>query len=205
MFKTVCAPVKVEITEKRSRFIAFLFPVQNALEAQRLIRETKAKYRDAKHHCFAYVIRENHCTKFSDDGEPQGTAGQPILDCLLKNGLTNCLCIVTRYFGGVLLGAGGLVRAYSSAAAKAVANCEISEMVSAFHCVFITDFSKYNTVLSVLEKYNCFITQTIFLNKVKIYFNAQADYYARLNQKLLELTNGEQTIKIEGECYIKNN
>ena len=128
-FKTIKNDKTVEIEEKRSKFIANIFYVENIDEVEKYIRQTKKKYYDARHNCYAYMIREenNVLKKFSDDGEPSGTAGSPILNVIEKNNLCNVLIIVTRYFGGILLGAGGLVRAYTEAATKSVENAEIVE------------------------------------------------------------------------------
>ena len=128
-FKTIKNDKTVEIEEKRSKFIANIFYVENIDEVEKYIKQTKKKYYDARHNCYAYMIREenNVLKKFSDDGEPSGTAGSPILNVIEKNNLCNVLIIVTRYFGGILLGAGGLVRAYTEAATKSVENAEIVE------------------------------------------------------------------------------
>ena len=121
-FITIEENVQTEITEKKSKFIANLFYIENVEEAEELIKKTKKKYFDAKHNCIAYRVIENGqiIEKSSDDGEPSGTAGQPMLSILQKNNLANVLIIVTRYFGGILLGTGGLVRAYSSSLLKAI-------------------------------------------------------------------------------------
>lgn len=120
--KTIEKEVSSEIVEKKSKFIGNLFYVENAQEAEAKIEEIRKKYHDARHHCFAYrVIEDNHIIeRASDDGEPSGTAGLPMLQLLNKNELVNVLTIVTRYFGGILLGTGGLVRAYSQATADAM-------------------------------------------------------------------------------------
>ena len=121
-FITIEENVQTEITEKKSKFIANLFYVENVEEAEELIKKIKKKYFDAKHNCFAYRVIEKGqiIEKSSDDGEPSGTAGQPMLSILQKNNLANVLIIVTRYFGGILLGTGGLVRAYSSSLLNAI-------------------------------------------------------------------------------------
>ncbi len=121
-FITIEENVQTEITEKKSKFIANLFYVENVEEAEELIKKTKKKYFDAKHNCIAYRVIEKGqiIEKSSDDGEPSGTAGQPMLSILQKNNLANVLIIVTRYFGGILLGTGGLVRAYSSSLLNAI-------------------------------------------------------------------------------------
>lgn len=121
-FYTIESAIAEEITEKKSKFIADLIPVATVEEAEKRIEEIKKKYYDAKHHCFAYRILEQDKVKerASDDGEPSGTAGAPMLTILNKNELCNVLIVVTRYFGGILLGTGGLVRAYSEAMTKAL-------------------------------------------------------------------------------------
>jgi uncharacterized YigZ family protein len=128
-FKTIENHVEAELVEKKSRFIANIFYVESKEEAENLINQTKKKYYDAKHNCFAFSVIENNNTllKCSDDGEPSGTAGEPILNVIQKNNLNNILIIITRYFGGILLGAGGLVRAYSNSALNALKLATIVE------------------------------------------------------------------------------
>ncbi len=121
-FITIAENCVAEITEKKSKFIANIFYIDSQEEAERIIKETKSKYHDARHNCVAYRVIENDniLEKSSDDGEPSGTAGAPMLNILQKNNLCNVLVIVTRYFGGILLGTGGLVRAYSDATMKVI-------------------------------------------------------------------------------------
>ena len=125
-FITIKENVQIEIVEKKSKFIANFFYVESAQQVENIIKQTKKKYFDARHNCIAYRIIENGqlIEKFSDDGEPSGTAGAPMLNILQKNELVNVLIIVTRYFGGILLGTGGLVRAYSSSLINAIENSE---------------------------------------------------------------------------------
>ena len=111
-----------ELTIKRSRFISSVKPVQTEDEAIAFVSEIKAKYPDARHNVYAYIIEENNVMRYSDDGEPAGTGGVPVLDLLRKENLTNLAVVVTRYFGGILLGTGGLVHAYSSAAKEGIAD-----------------------------------------------------------------------------------
>lgn len=111
---------ETEFTEKRSRFIGHVWPVETEAEARACIEETKKRYHDARHNCWCYLIREGGVIRYSDDGEPQGTAGQPMLGVFQKEGVENVCCVVTRYFGGVLLGAGGLTRAYTRGAKDAL-------------------------------------------------------------------------------------
>lgn len=121
-FYTIKQNAMIELVEKKSRFIANIFYVENKEECEEIIKQMKKRYYDAKHNCFAFSIFDgkNIVQKCSDDGEPSGTAGEPILNAIQKNNLNNVLIIVTRYFGGILLGAGGLIRAYSNSAINAI-------------------------------------------------------------------------------------
>jgi len=114
------APSETEFTEKRSRFIGHVWPVESEAEARARIEEMKKRYHDARHNCWCYIVRDGGVVRYSDDGEPQGTAGQPMLGVFQKEGVENVCCVVTRYFGGVLLGAGGLTRAYGKSAKDAL-------------------------------------------------------------------------------------
>ena len=122
MFKTISENVSSEIVEKKSKFIANIFYVESVEEAEEKIKEIKKKYYDARHNCFAFSVytEDGNIDRFSDDGEPSGTAGSPMLAILKAQNLSNILVVVTRYFGGILLGTGGLTRAYSSAAINAI-------------------------------------------------------------------------------------
>lgn len=128
-FKTIKENEVTEIEEKRSRFIANIFYIESTEEAENIIKQNKKRYYDARHNCYAYVVDEEGIItkRFSDDGEPSGTAGSPILNVIEKNNLCNVLIIVTRYFGGILLGAGGLVRAYTAAATEVINKSSIIE------------------------------------------------------------------------------
>lgn len=127
-FKTIKENVTQDIEEKRSKFIANAYYVENVDEAEKIIKMVKKQYYDANHNCYAYIVKADQVVKrFSDDGEPNGTAGSPILNVLEKNKLYNVLIIVTRYFGGILLGTGGLIRAYTEAALKVVEKSNIVE------------------------------------------------------------------------------
>lgn len=129
MFNTIKENVSAEIVEKKSKFIANLFYVETIEDVENRLKEIRKKYYDAKHNCFAFRLDNEKMSRFSDDGEPSGTAGAPMLNILEGRNLSNVLVIVTRYFGGILLGTGGLVRAYSEATLKAIENSEIVEKV----------------------------------------------------------------------------
>ena len=117
---------ETELVEKRSRFLGHVWPVESEGEARARIEEIRKKHYDARHHCWCYRIREGGVERYSDDGEPQGTAGQPMLNVFQRENVNDVVCVVTRYFGGILLGAGGLVRAYSAAAKDALDGAGIS-------------------------------------------------------------------------------
>lgn len=142
-FITIKDNVKTEIIEKKSKFIANLFYIESIKEADEIINKIKKKYFDARHNCIAYRVIEKDrlIEKSSDDGEPSGTAGTPMLNILQKNNLVNVLVIVTRYFGGILLGTGGLVRAYSNSLLKAI---EITEKVKKCYGQELEVFLEYN-------------------------------------------------------------
>ena len=155
-FITINENVQAEIVEKKSKFIANLFYVESVKEAENIIKETRKKYYDARHNCFAYRIMEENkvMEKFSDDGEPSGTAGAPMLNILQKNNLVNVLIIVTRYFGGILLGTGGLLRAYSDSLLSAIDNAKLLKMCLGDELQATVDYSEFENF-----KYYCKINE----------------------------------------------
>ena len=148
-YKTVAREAADEFVEKKSRFIGYAKPVTTEAEALAVIAARKKQFWDAKHNVWAYVLRSG-AVRCSDDGEPQGTAGVPVLDVLQKAGITDCVVVVTRYFGGVLLGAGGLVRAYSHGAALGVAAAEPVQMRPCTVMTVTCDYSRYGGVQGLL-------------------------------------------------------
>ena len=166
-FYTIKESVIGELTEKKSRFIAKIFYVQNEDEASKKIEEVKKDNRDARHNVYAYRL-ENGFEKYSDDGEPSGTAGVPILDILRGEKLVNVLIVVTRYFGGILLGTGGLVRAYSGAAKLALENTNRVEMRLCIEYKIIMDYDSYNSLQHYFLNNNIKIISTNFLEKIEV-------------------------------------
>lgn len=169
-----------EYEEKHSRFIAEIRQVSSQEEAIAFIKEQKSKYWDARHNVYAYRLFSGEC-RFSDDGEPHGTAAKPILDIITGRQLYNVCIVVTRYFGGILLGTGGLVRAYSEAARKCVDNATISEMglldEYSIHC----DYQQYNRLLSFFTQFDINITNTSFAEDICVDFtlpNEQGDKFS---------------------------
>lgn len=190
MYKTVLSRAEAEITEKNSRFIASVKPVSTREEAEAFIEEICAKNRTANHNVYAYVLRENNYQKHSDDGEPGGTAGMPVLGVLLKQELTDAVIVVTRYFGGVLLGTGGLVRAYSSAAALAVANAKAVYMCEHTEFKIKCSYDKYSAVLSAISGSGAVAENTDFTDIIEIAGCVLSEKYDSFCKNLVNLTNG---------------
>lgn len=164
--KTIIEGKKAEVTEKKSRFIANIFYVENVTEADEKIKQINKKYYDAKHNCYAYIV--DGIEKCSDDGEPSKTAGAPMLDILKKNQFTNVLVIVTRYFGGILLGTGGLVRAYSEATKRAIENSDVVEIVSGERYIIEVLYENVNNVLYWCNKLNIKICENVYETSIKL-------------------------------------
>lgn len=154
MYKTVAGPAEGYITEKKSRFIAHIYPVRSAGEVKEIVEEHRKKYYDARHVCWAYMLgwkREEF--RSNDDGEPSGTAGKPILGQINSAGLTDVLITVVRYFGGTLLGTGGLIKAYKEAASDAIAHAEIVEKTVDDVIEIEFDYILLNDVMRVLKQF----------------------------------------------------
>ena len=194
-FTTVSAPCEGSITEKRSEFIAQLFPAQSEEICRSIIEDVKAKHHKARHNVWAYILRDGGVTRYSDDGEPQGTGGLPVLGVLQKSDLTDVCCVVTRYFGGVLLGAPGLTRAYSSAAAEAVQNAELLHFCESFRIRLETDYSYYGTLSHMLPEYGIRDAGSDFSDRVTLLFDIPAADYPALEARLTELYNGKPALE----------
>ena len=188
------------LTEKRSRFIGQVWPVTNEAEARARIEETKKRYYDARHNCWCYLLRSGP-VRYSDDGEPQGTAGQPMLNVFQSGEITDVCCVVTRYFGGVLLGAGGLVRAYSAAAKMALDAAGICRMANWQSILLSCDYSRYARVRRLLEEYESVIEDTDFGADVLISALLREDRAARFHAALDEMSAGGLRAEIVGQCF----
>ena len=167
-FITIEEPIETEIVEKKSKFIGDLFYIESSEEAENKIKEIKKKYFDAKHHCIAYRTIENEqvIEKSSDDGEPSGTAGAPMLNILQKNNLVNVLIVVTRYFGGILLGTGGLVRAYSNTLLKAIENSSKIKKCIGEELEVGLEYSEFETFKYYCKNNKIKITNTKYLENI---------------------------------------
>jgi uncharacterized YigZ family protein len=181
-----------EIVEKKSRFIANVFKVESAAEAEEKIAEISKKYWDARHNCYAYVIGPNsEITKCSDNGEPSGTAGKPILEVINGSGITNILIIVTRYFGGVLLGTGGLVRAYTQSAQAGIANCEVGEMVFAQKLTLTVGYNMINNVQYYLSQNEITIQDSRYEADVSFDICVRESDVEHVKEGLVQKTEGQ--------------
>lgn len=200
-YKTIDSPVSCSFIEKRSEFIGYLCPVKTNEQAVDFINQIKSEHRKAKHNVYAYILRNNNIIRYSDDGEPQGTAGVPVLDVLQKQGLTDVCCVVTRYFGGILLGGGGLVRAYSHSASLAVSQSRIMNMFSCYSVKLTMDYDLYGKVNYVLPEFEIKQTGSDFGNKVILNLNVKDELYDSFIKKLTDITNGKIVIEKLEELY----
>lgn len=170
-FKTISNNAEAEIVEKKSKFIAHVFYIETVEEAEAYIKEMKKKYHDARHNVFAYALETGDggiAVKYNDDGEPQGTAGAPILKIILEQGLSNILVVVTRYFGGILLGTGGLVRAYSEATIKALESTKIINKKKGYQAKIITTYDQMEQFNYYANKNNLKVAKIEYLENIEI-------------------------------------
>lgn len=167
-FKTIMQNAQVEIEEKKSRFIANVYYIENAKEAEEHLKQIRKKYFDARHNCFAYRILEEDGVKEkqSDDGEPSGTAGAPMLNILQKNNLYNVLVVVTRYFGGTLLGTGGLVRAYSDATIKSLENAKVIIQTKGYLINVVIEYKDLEKFKYYCRMHGIIIVNTVYENNI---------------------------------------
>lgn len=185
-----------EITEKKSRFIATVRPVESEDEAVSFINETKKKYWDARHSCSAFVIgKRQELTRCSDDGEPAGTAGRPMLDVLLKENIHNAAVVVTRYFGGVLLGTGGLVRAYQQATKAGLSASEIIEKKEGAVLFIRTDYTGIGRLQYLFAQEKITVMDTAYEADVLVKAVIPENDKKRIEKTIIEQTNG--TAKLE--------
>ncbi len=187
---TIAAPAQTSFTEKRSEFIGYLSPVTTNDEAVAFIQSVKAEHRKAKHHVYAYILRDSNITRYSDDGEPQGTAGVPVLEVLQKRSLTDLCCVVVRYFGGILLGGGGLVRAYSHSASLTCDAAQIQHMCGSIPLTLQMDYTLYGKVTNVLPKYGVLEISSDFGTDVMLELQVREEVIGDLKAELTELSAG---------------
>lgn len=194
-----------EIVEKKSRFIATVKAVETEEEAIAFINEMKKKYWDARHNCMAYIV--NDIKRFSDDGEPQGTAGKPILDVLEGKNICNGVIVVTRYFGGILLGTGGLVRAYQKSAIEGLNNSVIAEKCKGYESVIVTDYNGLGKIQYIASNEGINLTDIEYADNVSIKFVSLREEYDSFVSKVTEATAGKALIsdRVEIDYYKTEN
>ena len=192
---------EAEYVEKRSRFIGHVWPVDSEEEARRYIEETRKRHHDARHNCWCYVLREGNILRYGDDGEPQGTAGQPMLNVFLREEVTNVCCVVTRYFGGILLGAGGLTRAYGGTAKLALNEAGVSRMRLWATIAIPCSYAMYERVRLLVEMEGRIIAGTDFGADVVLSVLLPAEQTQSLQEKLTELSAGQLELLVEEEAF----
>ncbi len=201
LYTTVAGEGSDEFEEKRSVFIGHAKHITSEDEAMEFVKEKKKEYSDATHNCWCYLLKGGIVARYSDDGEPQGTAGVPMLETVRKSGVCDVVAVVTRYFGGVLLGAGGLVRAYSHGAKIALDAAQIITYEK-YACLSLTcsysDYQKYNVILPT---FGALIDSTDFSDKVKIDFAVKEIYVAPLSEKITEMSGGKDALERTGERF----
>lgn len=201
-YNTVDSVGQGEIIEKKSRFIADIFPVVSEEEAFGYLEEIKKKHWDARHHCWAYVIGRNPALeRMSDDGEPAGTAGKPILETIRGRGLTNIFVVVTRYFGGTLLGTGGLVRAYSAAVSEGLSHTVIISKIKGFKLKITTEYTGYGKIQYIVAQKGINVLDTIYTDKVEMILLVPQDEEQSLVKTVMEGTNGQALTEKMEECW----
>ena len=192
---TIKDSASFEYEDRKSVFIGEAAPVSTEKDAIAFIESAKKRYPDARHHVYAYVLRDNSIMRFSDDHEPQGTAGMPVLDVIRKNGCTDTVIVVTRYFGGTLLGTGGLVKAYTSAAAGALTAGQIIRYDVYAEVEFSVSYSDYGKVLAPLSEIGFRVLGTSYDAGVNLNGKILKSSLPELEKKLTDITSGKCSVK----------
>ncbi|MEE1320465.1 MAG: YigZ family protein [Acutalibacteraceae bacterium] len=200
-YKTVKKESYDEFIEKKSRFIGYVKPVKTVDEAVAFVNEIKSKHWDATHNVYAYSLREGQVKRFSDDGEPQGTAGIPTLDVILKQDVVDCCVVVTRYFGGIMLGAGGLVRAYSHGAKIAL---DAGEVITMSLCKIVkvrADYNFYGRLVPLICEEGGIVEDTQFTDNVEVTFRIPEEKVPFFQARLTDVSNGRFFSEVIDEKY----
>lgn len=198
---TIKKPSSFEYEDRKSVFIGQAMPVSTEKEALAFIESVRKRYPDARHHVYAYVLRENSIMRFTDDREPQGTAGMPVLDIIRKRGCTDTVIVVTRYFGGTLLGTGGLVHAYTSAALGALEAAEIIRYDVYAKVSIKVNYSDYGKISASLSELGFRTEDTIYDADVSIIGSIIKGRVDEIEENLIEITSGRADFKVLGEEF----
>lgn len=200
-YTTLGGAASAEIEEKKSIFIGHAAPVTSEEEAIAYIKEKKAEFSDARHNVYAYLLQGGKIARASDDGEPQGTAGVVLLDVLKKNGVTDAVIVVTRYFGGILLGAGGLVRAYSAAATAAVRAAGVVRVVPFLLFSVECSYAEHPKLKKELARLGCAEENTVFDANVTLFFSVREEEFGKVAALLREFASGRLGATEQGRVF----
>lgn len=201
IYRTIRQDAEAEFEEKRSVFIGYAKRVTTADEAADFIRAIKKKHPDARHNCSGYLLYGGMTARYSDDGEPQGTAGMPILETIRKSGAEDVCIVVTRYFGGILLGAGGLTRAYAHAASLALEAAGIVTYEAYREMKLVCSYGEYQRYLSILQSTSAKMDDTVYDDKVTICFAMKEAEAEAFSAKVVELSGGQNIPEVIGERF----
>ena len=201
LYTTLEGEGEAEFVEKKSVFIGHAAPVKSEEEAQAFVKKYKNQYMDARHNVWAYLMKGEIIARYSDDGEPQGTAGVPVLDTIRKSGVTDAVVVVTRYFGGILLGAGGLVRAYSHTAKLALEVAHIITSEQFTELELTCSYSDYQRYSAILPSFGAIIDDTEFSDRVILRFSVKDAVVPVLFAKIQEMSGGKDEAIIKGKRF----
>jgi uncharacterized YigZ family protein len=201
VYITVKGYGEARFEEKRSVFIGYCEHVTSEDEALAFVKKIKEKHKDATHNCYGYVMKGGILCRYSDDGEPQGTAGKPILDMLVKSGVDDVCVVVTRYFGGTLLGTGGLVHAYSLGAKMAVEAAGIAQFENYVVLKVACSYSDYQRIGLEFERYDAIIDATDYSDSVAVQFAVKKQFEDEISRKISEITSGKSFVEKLGERF----
>lgn len=201
-YKTVKMLGEAIFTDRKSKFIAHTKPVKTEEEALCFLQEMRSQYSDANHNVYAYIIDENNTFRYSDDGEPGGTSGMPVLDTMRNQGIVDVITVVTRYFGGTLLGTGGLVHAYSTSAAQAIANAQIITRVLCESFSVKTDYNLSGKVQYLIASKGYLLENTEYTDDVEFTVSLKKEETERFKKELADITRGKAVIKKLCEKYV---
>lgn len=201
LYTTLAGEGEAEFTEKRSVFIGHAAPVKNEEEAQAFVKKYRNQYMDARHNVWAYLMKGEIIARYSDDGEPQGTAGVPVLDTIRKSGVTDAAVVVTRYFGGILLGAGGLVRAYSHTARLALEAARIITYEQYDVLELNCSYSDYQRYSAELPRFGAVVDDTVFTERVQLLFAVKGTVTEELALRVREMSGGRDELIRRGTRF----
>lgn len=204
---TILNQVEVSFEEKRSLFICNIRRISNEKEAMEFINSIREKYKDATHNVYSYITNNSISMRYSDDGEPQGTAGPPVLEVLKREGLNDVVAVVTRYFGGIMLGAGGLIRAYGASCKQGIDEAKKVKRMEGCLFEIVCDYDRYGKLNNYLQNQNLIIKNTEFLENIKLDIISLKRDFERINNDIIEMMNGKNIITFQEslQCFVDEN